>query len=121
MDHYCPWIYNCVGFHNRKYFILLLLNASTSLIAYCIFAVDTVRDAANMRVRRGAGLHCAGGEKAGPLLTPSPPQLELSTAFNALMSFFVAALLVRRSPPDEHVPAPLLTLLTTMPVPRALS
>lgn len=52
MDHYCPWIYNCVGFRNRKYFILLLLNASTSLIGYCIFAMDTVRDAANMRVRR---------------------------------------------------------------------
>ena len=25
MDHHCPWINNCIGFWNRKYFMLLLV------------------------------------------------------------------------------------------------
>ena len=25
MDHHCPWINKCVGFWNRKYFLLLLI------------------------------------------------------------------------------------------------
>jgi len=36
MDHYCPWVYNAVGYRNHKLFVLFLTYASTALSYFLI-------------------------------------------------------------------------------------
>lgn len=41
MDHHCPWVGNCVGIHNHKYFTNFLFNAMVGCAIVSITMITT--------------------------------------------------------------------------------
>lgn len=42
MDHHCPWINNCVGFHNHKYFYLFVFYAALGCVYIILLYASTL-------------------------------------------------------------------------------
>lgn len=63
MDHFCPWMANCVGYFNYRYFLNFLIYVWVAMVYAICISFNLFRQASKRR-RRGAG-HLRGSKGVG--------------------------------------------------------
>ena len=62
MDHHCPWVDNCIGFYNKKFFIQLLCYFLITSICLCItyfpYSIDVIKKFYYKEKERGDEYNC---------------------------------------------------------------
>ena len=61
MDHHCPWVDNCIGFYNKKFFIQLLcyffLTSFGLLITYTPYSIEIIKTMINTNNKENSDIN----------------------------------------------------------------